>query len=229
MSVPAWATAERFGDKRLPPPQGLGGGVSGDPQLTPRKQPRQRRSQATVELILRAGASVLAGEGYAGATTNRIAEVAGVSVGSLYQYFPNKDALVLALADAHVAEMRALLAATAAAADGPVEEVVRTFVRAMIAAHVHEPALHRALVQQTLQLGFERFAADQVQIRAVVEAWIQSRQPTLGVADPKMAAFLLVATVEGTIHTAVFEDPSLLSDPAFEAELVRMVARYLSP
>lgn len=63
-------------------------------QLDPRRKPRQSRSRATVDAILQATAQVLVRDGYQKATTNRIAERAGVSVGTLYQYFPNKDALV---------------------------------------------------------------------------------------------------------------------------------------
>jgi AcrR family transcriptional regulator len=65
--------------------------------LRPRKQPRQARASATVEIILQAAARILATESLAGFNTNRVAEVAGVSVGSLYQYFPNKSAMVAAL------------------------------------------------------------------------------------------------------------------------------------
>lgn len=60
-----------------------------------RKEPRQARSRATVEIIVRAGARVLGDRGWAGFTTNQVAEVAGVSIGSLYQYFPDKLALMV--------------------------------------------------------------------------------------------------------------------------------------
>ena len=75
----------------------------------PRKSPRQQRSQQTVDTILQATARVLAKHGYAGTNTNRIAETAGVSVGSLYQYFPNKNALIAALHDRHDEQMLALI------------------------------------------------------------------------------------------------------------------------
>ena len=67
--------------------------------LGPRKQPRQARATAMVEHILQAATRVLGTESLAGFNTNRVAEVAGISIGSLYQYFPNKSALVVALID----------------------------------------------------------------------------------------------------------------------------------
>lgn len=65
--------------------------------LLPRKQPRQARATAMVELVLEAATRVLSSDSLAGFNTNRVAEVAGISVGSLYQYFPNKSSLIAAL------------------------------------------------------------------------------------------------------------------------------------
>src|SRR5271154_4150665 len=78
-------------------------------RLQPRKLPRQPRSEATVDAILLAAAQVFERHGYAAGTTNRIAERAGVSIGTLYQYFPNKDAILVALARDHLAEGTAAL------------------------------------------------------------------------------------------------------------------------
>src|SRR5581483_874384 len=79
-------------------------------RTAPRKKPKQERSQATVDAILVATARVLCETGYDRASTNRIALAAGVSVGSLYQYFPSKEALVAALVERHVDQMNDLLA-----------------------------------------------------------------------------------------------------------------------
>ena len=65
-------------------------------RLQPRRKPRQARSQATVEVILAAAARVFARSGYAATTTNHVAAKAGVSIGSLYEYFPSKDAILVA-------------------------------------------------------------------------------------------------------------------------------------
>ena len=78
----------------------------------PRKKPRQSRSQATVDVILDAAARIFVETGFAAATTNAIAERAGVSVGSLYQYFPNKLALLAALKERHVLQLKTAMRAT---------------------------------------------------------------------------------------------------------------------
>ena len=74
-------------------------------RTTPRKRPRQARSKATVDTILDATTRVLVKQGFDGLSTNAVAAAAGVSIGSLYQYFPNKEALVLALIERHMEEM----------------------------------------------------------------------------------------------------------------------------
>ena len=193
-----------------------------------RKSPRQERAKVTVESILRATAHVLATDGYGKASTNRVAEAAGVSVGSLYQYFPNKDALVMAVAEEHSRAMLELLVDTAARyREGDLREGVRYFVSGMIRSHAIDPKLHRALLQQLLHLGFDTFAETQVQVRALVAAWLEFRRPELKVADCNITAFVLVSAVENVVHAAVFEDPALLEQPAFEDELVRLVLRLL--
>ena len=79
-------------------------------RINPRKLPQQERARATIDAILTATARILVKEGFDRASTNRIAEEAGVSVGSLYQYFPGKEALVAALIERHLDEMTSLFA-----------------------------------------------------------------------------------------------------------------------
>src|SRR5438552_3934720 len=91
----------------------------------PRKRPRQARSQATVDAILEATTRILLKQGFDSLTTNAAAAAAGVSIGSLYQYFPNKEALVAALIERHVETMNAsIFAELAAVATLPLAEAV---------------------------------------------------------------------------------------------------------
>ena len=101
-------------------------------RTTPRKRPRQARSRATVDSVLEATARVLVKRGFDGLTTNLVAEAAGVSIGSLYQYFPNKAALVGALIEKHVEDMTSLaLSELTRAAQLPMPAAIRSVIEAI--------------------------------------------------------------------------------------------------
>lgn len=193
-----------------------------------RRVPKQRRSRDLVRAILDATAKVLVEEGYDRASTNRIAKVAGVSVGSLYQYFPNKQALVMALAAEHADEqIGALAAALRTLGDAPVHVAVATFVQAMIDAHRQEPELHVAMVQQVLHVGLKPMIAIQGRARDMVRTWLVVHRDQILPTDLDAASYLLVTTVEAVIHSAILDDPRRLDDPSLQRELVAMLLRYL--
>ncbi len=121
--------------------------------LRQRKSPRQARSVDTVETILTAAARVLERESLAGFNTNRVAEVAGVSVGSLYQYFPNKSALVAALIDRHESALAASIEACVAAHhDRSLREALLALVDIGIAQQYTRPTLAAALDHEEARL-----------------------------------------------------------------------------
>jgi AcrR family transcriptional regulator len=201
-------------------------------RLRARKQPRQARALVTVEAILTAAAQVFQRLGYAAGTTDRIAERAGVSVGSLYQYFPNKDAILVALAERHIdagfEQLRSLMAEVRSA-PGDLQTVLRRFVEAMVALHAGEPRLHRVLFEEAplpagLRRGLERreqaFAGE---IRGLLETL-----PGVCVRDPALAAHLLVQTVEGLVHGFVLHPPPEVDADAFVDEVVHMLHSYLT-
>src|SRR5690349_17231439 len=119
------------------------------PPTKPRKHATQERSRATVDALIDATARILVRDGFDKASTNRIAEEAGVSVGSLYQYYPSKEALVAAVVDRHNREiMQVVRGALAEVAAQPVEKAVRRLVAVAIEAHRIDPKLHRVLAEQ---------------------------------------------------------------------------------
>lgn len=123
--------------------------MAGKMPTNPRKSASQARSRVTVNALIEATARILVREGFDKASTNRIAEVAGVSVGSLYQYFPSKEALVAALIDRHNQEvMRAVQGELAEAVNLPMEQAVRKLVAVAVKAHSIDPKLHRVLAEQ---------------------------------------------------------------------------------
>ena len=126
------------------------------PTGTMRKEPRQARSRATTDAMLDAAARILGDRGWAGLTTNAVAETAGVSIGSLDQYFPNKLALIEAVRRRHFDEVLAVL--RAAADDRRTRrQRVEALVDGMIAVHSRYPAAHRVLLEEkSARRGFAR-------------------------------------------------------------------------
>ncbi len=195
---------------------------------TPRKQPTQARSKATVDAILEATARVLVADGYAKTSTNRVAKVAGVSVGSLYQYFPSKEALIYAVAERHAQTMVGLLAETMTdLADAPIEQAVRTYIDAMIQAHLIDPELHHRLMQLVFQVGLSQMTEIDDAATELIEGYLASRPETLATPDLKTASWVLMTTVEALIHMAVLQRPELLSDGRLTDEICAVVLRYL--
>jgi AcrR family transcriptional regulator len=185
-----------------------------------------------VQAILRAAAQVFAASGYAAGTTNRIAERAGVSIGSLYEYFPNKDALLVALIEEHMREAEAILGAAAAEAstdERDLPAVVRRFVRAMVDLHARDRALHRVLFEETpLPRRIRRQLSDlEKQVTDSVEAWLRSR-PGLTQREPSLAAAVVVQAVEGITHKLVVHGERDADVEPYIGEMVALVVAYLA-
>ncbi|MFM2088959.1 MAG: hypothetical protein RLZZ237_3828 [Pseudomonadota bacterium] len=120
------------------------------PSTTPRKQPRQRRSTVTVAAILEAAARILETTGYDGYTTNAVAARAGVSVGSLYQYFPNRDAITRALIEQESSALLSDILAMPVHADGL--EGVRALLAIAVHHQLRRPRLARFLDAEEARL-----------------------------------------------------------------------------
>lgn len=200
-------------------------------RTAPRKQPTQARATATVEAILLATSRILAREGYDRLSTNRVAEEAGVSVGSLYQYFPSKEALVATLAERHRERTMALVLGTIIEQrDAPPEVAVRAMVRAIIDAHTKEREVHRVLSEQIPRIGKLKDLLDDIEGTGAgaVEAWLELRKDRLRVTNTKLAAWLVSHAVEATVHACVLGEPPA-SRAEIEDEIVALVLRYLVP
>ncbi|GAA1623085.1 TetR/AcrR family transcriptional regulator [Actinoplanes couchii] len=200
---------------------------SADRRLQPRREPRQVRAELTRDRILTAAAHVFTEHGYAAGTTNRIAERARISIGSLYQYFPNKDAILAQLLIRHIDRGTWTSATDLDLAPGTLRATVRALVRDAIDNHSEDPQLLRIMIEeaplsQELLDTIDRHGRTRTaQIRDLL-----TRHPDVRVGDVAVAADLILFTVEINTHK-LMADPGRVPVPTFESELVDMVTRYL--
>lgn len=200
--------------------------------VKPRKKPRQARSRELVEAIVEAAARVFDREGTA-ATTNRIAAEAGVSIGSLYQYFPNKEALLYALAERHVAQGWAALRAASASLEREtrVEGLAARLVRTLVDLHAEHPRMHDILGELGAASQGTPEAAEMMQrVRAMLD-WLAGelerhlRRLRPDLAHPERRARLVIDTIFEAVHrTSVGVD----ADAVYVDEIVRLYASYLA-
>jgi AcrR family transcriptional regulator len=201
-------------------------------RTAPRKKPRQGRSVATVDAILDATARVLKKIGYDRASTNRVALAAGVSVGSLYQYFPSKEALVAALAERHMTHMMAIVRSKVAEVAGaPVPVAVRTIIMGMFEAHTLEPGLHKVLIEQVPRIGrLENLHQIESETQTMIADLLEARRSEIRPRAPcETIAFVLVHAVEAVTHAVMTEELPPAQASAVADELTELVLRYLAP
>jgi AcrR family transcriptional regulator len=199
-------------------------------RLEPRKLPKQARSEATVESLLQAAAQIFERHGYAAGTTNRIAERAGVSIGTLYQYFPNKDAILVALVYRHIAEGTAALGPHLQRLNcgASFEDVLPDIVHAMVAMHALAPGLHRVLFEETKLPPTLRAELDGLEDGLVdVVADALAADPHSRPIDPRLSARIVISAIEGLTHRLVLRPPPGVAPEAIASEITETVRAYI--
>ena len=182
-----------------------------------RRRPKQRRSLATRDLIFEAAAQILEREGEGAFNTNRLAERAGVSVGTIYQYFPNKAAILIAMSRAEqerIAEENVRIASSG----GSHSEMLRLSMRRLIKAFDGRPATRRAVVKAVIA----QETADALGREIDRAAYLLPREWGMSRLD----AFVLTRAVVGVVRAAVLEGYSGLHKREFEDALMRLVRGY---
>jgi len=199
--------------------------------LNPRKQPSQGRSRFTIRQIVEAAARVFEERGYAGATTNRIAERAGVSIGSLYQYFPNKESILVVLLEQHTQEVAdAVEVIRLHVAEEPHDLIgaLHHFVEAMVELHSKNPRLQHVLLEEAPRPPHLKVRLQEIEQAALESTEVLLRaNPQVRVEDYRTAAYLVVQSIETLTHGFVVDPPDEVSRERFAAELVQMLVRYL--
>lgn len=202
-----------------------------DATIAPRKAPRQARARVTVEALLDATARVLRESGYDGLTTNKVAVAAGVSVGSLYQYFPGKDALVIALLLRHAehqhgAFQRALLHV----ADAPIPAVIDAVLEVLAAQQDSDPELAFILMNQLPRVGEmgQIIAYSEEKLSVPLHAFLMARRADLPDLDLAATTFLLTHAIPPLLQRMRITRPPREKRRAVFQELRKMLVAYLS-
>lgn len=198
------------------------------PRLEARKQPRQARSRATMDAIFEATIQVLLAEGLARLTTTRVAERAGVSVGTMYQYFPHKQALVYALNERYLAALAARIEAACLAQRGaPVRRMVEALVMTYWEAKTERPEVTRVLYQSVAELD-NRALIDAFGRRVdAASAAMFASAPDAAFADLATVNLALLSTVFGTVRNVFERALPVPEGHAVMGQLILMCLAYL--
>jgi AcrR family transcriptional regulator len=201
-------------------------------RLTQIKTPVQRRSIATVEAILAGAAQVFEANGYGAGTTNRIAEASGVAIGTLYQYFPSKEALAVALLERHIEETLARLQAWVGhivTENHSLAEALADYVGGMLDVHSQRPRLQHIMLEETplpervhhLLLEAEHQAARTM--AGLLRTYPGVRRPNL-----EHAAYVIIHTVEAVTHRfAAHPEDQIIKAASLKEEIVTLLYAYL--
>ena len=190
----------------------------------PRRKAKQERSRETVEIILEAAARVLLDQGYGLATTNRIAKKAGVSVGTLYEYFANKEAVFDALIQNELSSLVEAFRGEKQNPTAPVDETISQLLLAGMAAMRFGPELFRSL-EQVPNASFRRHLADARQlVLRLIKQLLEGHRDELRVTDLDLAAFMVVSAAEGVAANATSE----FFDERLAQEIAVLLKVYLT-
>ena len=196
--------------------------------LSPRKRPQQARAAVTLDVIYEATVQVLLVDGPQRLTTTRVAERAGVSVGTMYQYFPHKQALLYALNERYLEALADRIEAACRSCHGaPLDQMVEALIDAYRAAKTERADVTRALYRSVVELDnealVEAFAA---RVDAATAAMLASA-PDATFADLEGVTLALVTVVFGAVRNAFERNLTAVATDALHRQLVLMCRSYL--
>jgi AcrR family transcriptional regulator len=199
-------------------------------EVSPRKTPKQSRALVTVDAILEAAARILVEVGYDKLNTNEVARRAGVSVGSLYQYFPNKQSLLAELHFRHATQTSAPIFEALRNSQGkPLRQVIKRIIQANVASHSEDPVLHKVISEESHKLPARPWQLQMDSEAAhLVKNFLLEHREELRIENMELTIYLLTQIVETCIHSAVAMAPKALKNGSLARELERMLYLYLT-
>ncbi|WP_420962265.1 TetR/AcrR family transcriptional regulator [Brucella sp. IR073] len=197
--------------------------------LSPRKRPRQARAAATLDAIFEATIQLLLTDGPHGLTTTRVAQRAGVSVGTMYQYFPHKQALIYALNERYLDVLAGKIEATCRANQGaPTGQMVEALIDTYWHAKTERAEVTRALYRSVAELDNEALiAAFARRVDAATTAMLASATDAVFV-DLDGINLTLVTVIFGTVRNTFERNLSAAAADRLRAQLTMMCRAYLA-
>jgi len=199
-------------------------------ELSPRKVPQQQRAQFTVDCILGAAESIIIKSGYDAATTNHIAEVAGVSIGSLYQYFSSKEAIAAALVENAVSKATEVLRECILANMGkPLAEAIRTIITVILSTRREYNFIFMLLPRQVPKLGkLSHNVTTEKFLYNTIRTFYHHHKHEIVVEDLEIAMFVAQHLVVGSIDAYLEDNSILITDEQLVDHIADAVVKYLT-
>ena len=195
----------------------------------PRKTPIQARSTVTVEAISEATIQVLLSHGTERLTTTRVAQRAGVSVGTLYQYYPNKQSLLFAVLENHLSNVIVRLeTACENACHKPLAEMIREMVEAFVDAKMDRADISVALYQVAIDVGGPALIKQiQQRSRKTVEAMLETASDIKSPPD-KLAIDIMLSAMAGAMRSLLEAGPAPATVRKAREQLVLLCQSYMT-
>ena len=195
-----------------------------------RKSPKQQRAVITAEALLQAAEQIIVREGFKNATTNRIAEVAGVSVGSLYQYFPNKQAIVRALIEETVSRAAARIREDLRnLMDEPLEPALRRIMALLLEIYRENHFILFRILDDVPELRqYTKSLAVETYTHSTNLAFLEQHHAEIRVADLRTALLLIERATIHNMQYFITDNPTNLTKDQLLDEITRMAVNYLT-
>jgi AcrR family transcriptional regulator len=197
--------------------------------IFPRKKPKQARSQSLVDAIVVAMTRILDQFEFDQSTTGKIAERAGVSIGSLYQYFPNKESLVTAVIESEMQKyIKIFEKKLDELQDQNMEEITHALIRLIIETYLQRKKLTRHLAGPILRFGqVKTLELGRRKVALMIQELLESRKTEIRIQDPHLASYMIVSTVMGMVESLIFDETTKEFEEKVIQETQKLVTNYL--
>ena len=204
------------------------GPESGNAGFSARKLPRQRRSRTTVESIKQATLALLSEHGLQGFGTDRIAERAGVSIGSLYQYFPNREAILQAVyEDVSIEYAEAMRSLLDQIMDLPIEAAVTRVIDRVMRLHERHQLVLLTMAEEIPELNLAGLPLSfNNLLRGSIRAYVINKR-RLSPRELDRKVFLIEKLILGSAGSYLREKPTRIARREFTADMAQIIARYI--